>query len=83
MRILTCTLFLAILASEQAHAYVGPGLGLGALGAFFGILFAVVLAVIGVLWYPVKRLFIKWRGGNNTEDTRDQVDTVESGKSDP
>lgn len=39
-----------------AAAYVGPGMGLGAIAAFFGGLFAVLLAIVGVVWYPIKRL---------------------------
>lgn len=43
----------------SAHAYVGPGLGLGAIGAFIGIIFAVILALVGLFWYPLKRMFKK------------------------
>ena len=43
--------------STLAEAYVGPGLGLGALGALLGGLLAVLLGLAGVLWYPLKRLF--------------------------
>ena len=45
----------------MAYAYVGPGLGLGALGAILGILLSVFLAVIAIFWYPIKRLFGKRR----------------------
>jgi len=43
----------------QAHAYLGPGLGLGAIGVVFGILFSVLLGLLGLFWYPLKRLFGK------------------------
>lgn len=43
----------------EAAAYVGPGLGLGTIGAFFGVIVAVLLAIIGLIWYPFKRLFKK------------------------
>lgn len=39
-----------------ADAYVGPGLGVGAIAAFFGAVLAVLLAIVGVVWYPLKRL---------------------------
>jgi hypothetical protein len=43
----------------SALAYVGPGLGMGAIAAFFGALLAVLLAIVGVVWYPIKRLLGK------------------------
>jgi len=42
-----------------AHAYVGPGAGLGVIGTLFGIGAAIVLAMFGLLWYPLKRAFGK------------------------
>jgi len=41
---------------RQAVAYIGPGSGLSAIGAFFALLAATVAALFGFLWYPVKRL---------------------------
>jgi hypothetical protein len=46
-----------------ALAYVGPGLGVGALAAFFGAVLAVLLAIVGVVWYPVKRLIQRRKAG--------------------
>ena len=52
---------MALLIPVTAHAYVGPGLGLGALGAALGILFSILLAFLGIFWYPIKRLIRKIR----------------------
>lgn len=38
-------------------AYIGPGAGLSAIGAFLALVAAVVVAIFGFVWYPVKRLF--------------------------
>lgn len=64
MTLLRAILTLAVLAlgAADAQAYVGPGLGLGAIGAFFGAVLAVLLAILGVFWYPLKRLIRKIRG---------------------
>ncbi len=40
-------------------AYVGPGLGAGAIAAVIGILAGFFLLVLGFLWYPFKKL-IRW-----------------------
>jgi len=45
------------LLSSPAHAYVGPGAGLGVIGTLFGIGAAIVLAMFGLFWYPLKRAF--------------------------
>ena len=38
-----------------AQAYVGPGLGAGAIGAVLGVIGAVLLAIFAVVYYPLKR----------------------------
>ena len=42
-------------------AYVGPGGALSAIGSFLALVGAILLAVIGFVWYPVKRLMRKRR----------------------
>ena len=41
---------------DPALAYVGPGAGLSAIGTLVAVIGAVLLAIIGFVWYPVKRL---------------------------
>ncbi len=41
------------------HAYVGPGIGLSAIGSFLALLAAIVIAIFGFLWFPFKRLLRK------------------------
>ncbi len=74
MRLLIPTL-LILLVARPAQAYIGPGLGLGTIGAFFGAVLAGVLAFLGFLWYPFKRLLRKRRrqtdgsaGGGDVDD---------------
>lgn len=56
-----------------AHAYIGPGGGLSALGALVALVAAVVLAFLGFLWYPIKRLLRKRR--RRAEGKREQGDS--------
>lgn len=37
-------------------AYVGPGAGLTAIGSLLALLGALVLAIVGFMWYPLRRL---------------------------
>jgi hypothetical protein len=37
------------------------GLGLGALGVLLGVLLSIFLAILGIFWYPIKRLVAKFR----------------------
>jgi hypothetical protein len=53
---------LALFAATPAFAYVGPGAGLSLLGALWGVVAAVVVALAFVVIWPVRRL-IKRRAG--------------------
>lgn len=44
--------------SPFAEAYVGPGVGLSAIGSIVALLSAILLGIVGFVWYPVKKL---WR----------------------
>ncbi len=47
----------AIVAPTVAHAYIGPGAGLSAIGSLLALVAAVFVAIFGFLWYPIK----SWR----------------------
>jgi hypothetical protein len=49
--------------AAAAEAYVGPGMGLGVIGAILGFLAAFFLALVGLVWYPLKRM-IRARQGS-------------------
>lgn len=57
-------LVLMVLCPQPAAAYIGPGAGLSAVGVLFAIVAAVVVAIFGFLWYPIKRLMRGWRKRN-------------------
>ena len=39
-----------------AVAYIGPGAGIGAIGSLIAVAGAGVLTLVGLVWYPVRRL---------------------------
>jgi membrane protein implicated in regulation of membrane protease activity len=45
-----------MLAATPAIAYVGPGAGLSLLGAFWGLLVAILAALAFVVVYPIRRM---------------------------
>ncbi|MBI3143457.1 MAG: hypothetical protein HYZ16_11585 [Bacteroidetes bacterium] len=45
-----------IMLTVSASGYIGPGGGLSAVGAFLALLAAILLALVGFVWYPIKRL---------------------------
>lgn len=49
-------LALVLAVAAPAWAYVGPGAGLTAIGAALAFIAGIVLAIIGFIWYPIKRL---------------------------
>lgn len=52
---------LLLAAPGVAMAYTGPGLGLGAIGVAFGLIGSLLLAIVSLVWYPVKRLMRRMR----------------------
>ena len=44
-----------VLVSSPIYAYLGPGMGGGALAVIIGFFAGVFLALWGILYYPIKR----------------------------
>ena len=55
-------LVLLLLNAAPALAYMGPGLGLGAIGTALGVIGALLLMLVSIVWYPAKRMLRKMRG---------------------
>jgi hypothetical protein len=48
--------FWLLLSMESAaQAYLGPGAGLGAIGAMLGLIGSIFLGIFAFIWYPMKR----------------------------
>ena len=57
MRALSLLVMISIgLYAGSALAYVGPGVGAGVVAVVIGVISSVFLAVVGIIWYPIKRL---------------------------
>ena len=53
-------LFISLfLLSFPSYAYIGPGMGGGVIAAIIGFFAAILLALWGILYYPIKRALKK------------------------
>ncbi len=57
-----------VLAPGLAQAYIGPGLGAGAIAAALGVIGSLFLAVFAVVYYPIKRMRKKRRAEAEAKD---------------
>ena len=57
----TLLLLASILFPAPAWAYIGPGLGAGAIAAALAVLGSILLGIFSVIYYPIKRLRKKRR----------------------
>jgi len=64
MRLVFFLSVLLTLLPQSAQAYIGPGLGMGAIGVVLGVIVSIFLAIIGILWYPLKRIYKRIKGKN-------------------
>lgn len=65
MRIIFIIIFLQfVLVPDLASAYVGPGMSGGIIATVLGIVVGLFSAIVGILWFPIKR-FIKNRKDKN------------------
>ena len=65
-----------VLLSSPALAYIGPGAGLGAIVITIALVLGVLLLVIGLAWYPLKRL-LKGKKTRSTAIDDDRIDGEE------
>jgi len=42
--------------SSSVFAYIGPGMGGGLIAGVLGVIGAILLALFGILYYPIKRV---------------------------
>ena len=52
----TLVLVLIMGAPVTAFAYVGPGAGLSIIGSLLALIAAIVVGILGFLWFPIRRL---------------------------
>jgi ABC-type nickel/cobalt efflux system permease component RcnA len=69
---------LVVLAPALAHAYIGPGAGLTAIGALIALVATVLLALLGFVWFPIKQL-MRMRASRANAARKHEVSEAERG----
>ncbi len=66
------TIFLLLLglSCTPAYAYIGPGIGTGVIASVLGVLSSLILLVIGLIYYPIKRMLKKRK--QSSKKTKEQ-----------
>ena len=57
----------------SVFAYVGPGLGAGAIGAVIGVIGSIFIGLFAILYYPIKRK-LKQRKGQEKKAAEQDVE---------
>jgi hypothetical protein len=55
------------MVSMPVNAYIGPGMGGGAIAVVFGILAAIFMAIFGFVYYPIKRWIKRRKADANNQ----------------
>ena len=71
-------ILLALLAAAMlpltAHAYIGPGAGLGAIAVTIAIGLGFLLLIVGLVWYPLKRVLKGRKKPAEPEETKSEAE---------
>jgi len=77
--ILLSAILSVVILPIPAHAYIGPGLGLGTIGMVLAVLFSIFLAALAIVWYPIKRII---RASKNLTTTREREENAKQSPDD-
>jgi hypothetical protein len=57
---------------ESSYGYAGPGSIISGIGTLLAVVAAVAAAILGFIWFPLKRLFRKLRSSDDEQDAEAQ-----------
>jgi hypothetical protein len=59
--------------SPSAQAYIGPGVGAGVVATVLGVVSSIVLLLVGIIYYPIKRAVKMVKGKDNLSKPKDSL----------
>jgi len=63
--------FIFFLLTNYSYSYLGPGIAGGTIVAVVGFIVAIIAAIFGILWFPIKRI-LKNRKKKTTDEYRNK-----------
>ena len=66
-----CLAPMLVMTASPAMAYLGPGLGLSAIGSVLSFLGVLFLMLVGFIWYPLKRQIAKMQSKKQSVEEQD------------
>ncbi len=70
-RLISCSIIFCLMTSSS-FAYLGPGIGGGAIAATIGIIIAIFAGLFGLIWFPIKRILKKRK--KSREQQQNKID---------
>ena len=65
--------FLLYFPSHSAQAYIGPGVGAGVVATVLGVVSSIVLLLVGIIYYPIKRAVTMLKGKDKLSKPEDSL----------
>ena len=53
----------------HAHAYIGPGMGLGMAATVLGLFVVFILLMVGLIWLPIRRFLRERKQNQKTQNS--------------
>ena len=57
--------FLFFFLTSASYSYLGPGVGGGIIAATLGVIIAILAAIFGLIWFPIRKMLIKKKNNKN------------------
>ena len=58
-------IFLSFFFPNPSFSYLGPGVGGGIIAATLGVIIAILAAIFGLIWFPIRKMLIKKKINKN------------------
>jgi len=71
--VLVAVAFMLCFPSPSAQAYIGPGVGAGLMATVLGVVSSIVLLLVSIIYYPIKRAVKMLKGKDKLSKPADSL----------